>query len=192
MSTIAVAKKNGIAAIGADTLTSCGEQQRERMEMYEGKSKLLAVGESTFAVMGNCSWPLVLTHYLPQMAETPALDSQQAIFNTFLDLHRALKEDYFLCPTEDKDDEFEPSQLNCLIANPSGIYGIDTLRSVLKFSMYYAMGAGDMYALGAMRAVYPSAATAEEVVRAGLEAACYFDGSTGLPLEIRTVKLRVE
>src|SRR5262249_21386298 len=100
-----------------------------------------------------------------------------------------LKEDYFLNPSEDSADEFESSRFDCLIANRSGIFGLYALRSVQEYTRFYAFGSGYAYALGAMHAVYDKANSAEEVVRAGLEASAEFDGPTGLPIEVRSIPL---
>ena len=63
-------------------------------------------------------------------------------------------------------------------------------RSVDEFTQYYSFGTGYRFALGAMRALYDTDATAEEIARAALEAAAEYDDSTGLPLELYSVKLR--
>jgi ATP-dependent protease HslVU (ClpYQ) peptidase subunit len=193
MSTIVVAKKAGRAAIGADTLTQLGFAKlggtRESAAYVANHSKVIRVGESYLAAVGQASWPLVLSSYFAGLAEPPRLESVQAIFEAARELHRALKEDYFLNPNADQDDEFESSQLECLIANRGGIFGLYSLRSVSEYTRFYAFGNGYGYALGAMHAVYDTADSAEEVVRAGLAAAAEFDYATGLPMEVHSVEL---
>lgn len=188
MSTTAIAKKNGYAAIGADTLALLGSV-KESAEYIQNHSKIIKVGESYIGCIGHASNELVLTSYFSRLDKIPLLDSPQNIFEAACKLHKSLKEDYFLNTTENDDDEFESSQVDCLIANPSGIFGLYSLRSVQEYSKFYALGSGQKFALGAMRAVYQKATSAEEVVRAGLEAAVDFDDGSGAPIEILTVKL---
>ena len=188
MSTVVVAKKDGQIAIGADTLTCLGHTL-ESAEYVVNSSKILKVGRSYIAHVGDASWQLVLTSLFKKMGKTPALDSPQNIFETALRLHRSLKKGYFLNTDEDEDDAFESSQFHCLIANPVGIFGLYALRSSHEYTKFYAMGCGSPFALGAMHAAY-ARGTAEEIARAGVEAAAEFDDSTGLPVEVFTMKLR--
>ena len=192
MSTIVVARKEGQAAIGADTLSQLGAT-KESAAYVANHSKVIRVGDSYLAVVGQASWPLVLSSYFAGLTEPPRLESVQAIFEAARELHRALKEEYFLSPSADKNDEendeFESSQLYCLIANRGGIFGLYSHRSVVEYNKFYALGHGYAYALGAMHAVYETAHGAEEVVRAGLAAAAEFDSATGLPMEVHTIQL---
>lgn len=193
MSTIVVAKKAGQAAIGADTLSQLGIDRlggtKESAAYVANHSKVLRVGDSYLAVVGQASWPLVLSSYFGSLTEPPRLESVPAIFEAARELHRALKEEYFLNPNTEADDEFESSQLDCLIANRAGIFGLYALRSVSEYNKFYAFGNGYGFALGAMHAVYDSANSAAEVARAGLAAAAEFDYATGLPMEVHTIQL---
>ena len=188
MSTIVVVKKDGIAAIGADTQTSFGST-KETAEYVVNPSKLLRIGDSVVSTVGDASWGNVLTSYFSTLAEAPRLDSVQGIFETAREMHRAFKEAYFLNSDPDRRDEFEPSNLECLIANPAGIFGLYGMRSVQEYRKFYAFGSGLEYALGAMHAVYDAAPSAEAVARAGVEAGAAFDEGTGLPLEVITIPL---
>ncbi|MDP6839246.1 MAG: MFS transporter, partial [Planctomycetota bacterium] len=85
---------------------------------------------------------------------------------------------------------FDSLQMECLLANPSGIYGIYPLRSIQAYRRYYAFGSGAAYALGAMHARYESAADAQQIARVGLEAAAALDDSTAAPFTLRTMQLR--
>ncbi len=189
MSTIVVVKKSGYAAIGADTLTKFG-YTNERADYVENNSKIIIVGASYIATAGHASIDLVLTSYFTKLKSKPRFDSTQSIFETARRLHQSLKEDYFLNPHEDDDDEFESSQFSWLIANPHGIFGIYRLRSVQEYAKFYSFGTGYRLALGAMHAVYDHTDSAEEIARTGLLAAAEFDDSTGLPIEVYTVRLK--
>ena len=189
MSTAVVVKKDGQVAIGADTLTRLGAMKR-RAEYVERGSKIMQLGESYIAIVGSAAMRQVLDSYFAQHRKAPPLDSRESIFEMARKLHGAMKQDYFLNPSEDDDDPFESSRMDCLIANPSGIFGLYALRSVQEFARFWAFGSGDEYALGAMRVAYPTASSAEEIARAGLEAAADFDASTDLPMEVHTIALK--
>jgi len=189
MSTIVVVKKNGIAAIGADTLTKFGSI-RESAKYIDNHSKIVCAGDNYMAHVGHASFGLVTESYFLQMRSLPKLDSPQAIFRMARAFHASLKEDYFLNPTEDSDDPFESIQHQSLIANQFGIFGLYSLRSVQEYTCFYSFGSGSEFALGAMHAVYNLDLSAEEIARAGLLAGAEFDHSTGEPIEIKTVNLK--
>ena len=118
------------------------------------------------------------------------LDSEQAVFSFACELHSTLKEKFFLNPKDEDDDPFESSQIHVLIANPTGIYGLYDLRSVQAYTRFYSFGTGYKYALGAMYSLYDSKLSAEEIAKAGIEAAAEFDDGTALPLKFHTMKMR--
>jgi ATP-dependent protease HslVU (ClpYQ) peptidase subunit len=188
MSTIVVARKGAQAAIGADTMCTLGAT-KESADYIANHSKMLRVGESYLATVGLASWPLVLASYFARRDEPPRLDSVGAIFEAARELHAALRHDYFLQPAGDSGDEFESTQLDCLIANRRGIFGLYPLRAVQEYTRFYAFGSGYRIALGAMHAAYEAAGSAELVARAGLEAAAEFDDGTGHPIEVRVLEL---
>lgn len=190
MSTVVVVKKNGVAAIGADTMTKLG-RSKQSAEYLKNSSKILKIGDSYIAYVGHASFGLVLSHYFKNLNNIPKLCSPEEIFEMGCNLHVALKENYFLNHTEEDDDEFESSQIQFLIANSSGIFGYHRYRDVDEYKKFYSFGSGDEYALGAMKTLYDTGATAEEIARAGIEAAAEFDDSTALPLEIYTVEMKL-
>ena len=188
MSTVVVVRKGRYAAIGADTLTNYGGCN-ERAQYIKNPSKILRIGESLIATVGHASWHLILSSHFARRKEPPDLTSEQAIFEMARELHRALKEDYFVNPDDEDNDDFESSRLTCLIANRSGIFGLYSLRSVQQYTKFYAFGSGWAYALGAMRAVYDLAGSAEDVALAGLDAGADFDDGTSGPFDIHTLTL---
>lgn len=189
MSTVVVVKKNGVAAIGADTLTKLGSV-KESAAFIESKSKIVRAGEGFFASVGHASFGLVLSSYLDGLEEMPTLDSTRAVFEFARTMHVALKDSYFLNPSEDSDDEFESSQSMSLIAGPHGIFGLYRLRSVQEYTRFWAFGTGFEIALGAMHAVFEREHDAAAIAMAGLEAAGEFDSSTAAPFEIHTIAQR--
>jgi len=189
MSTIVVAKKNSMVAIGCDTLTKLG-RVKEQAGYIRNHSKLIHIGDSHVATVGHASNKLVLQNVFKTLKSTPPLDSVHSIFETSCQIHRKLKEDFFLNPNEDDEDEYESLRMDCLIANPAGIFGLYALRSVQEYTKFYAFGSGWRIALGAMYAIYDIVDNPEEIVKTGLQAAAEFDDSTGLPIDISSIQLR--
>lgn len=188
MTTLAVVKKNGVAAIAADTLTKWGTN-KESADYVANHGKLIQVGDNWLAVTGYTTFILILKDYFSR-SDVPADFSAVApIFRTWQALHGALKEQYFLLPGEDKDDDLESSQMDVLIANPHGIFGVAEHRSVQEFSRFYAYGSGSDLAMGAMYALYDSSLSAAEIARKAVETAAEFDDRTGLPVQVQTMKL---
>ena len=189
MTTVTVVKKDGIAAIAADTLIKWGNA-KESAAYIANHDKILRVGDSYLAVTGYATFKAILRDYFEQSGEDAQLDTPASIFRTWNRLHGVLKERYYLLPEEDKEDALESSRIDCLIANRHGIFGVAAHRTVQEFSSFYAYGSGSDYALGAMYSAYGEAGlTAEQIARRGIEAAAEFDDGTGLPITSFTVQL---
>ena len=116
--------------------------------------------------------------------------SRLAIFESFLALHPLLKEKYFLNAKDEDDDPYESTQIDALIANPFGIFGVHSLREVTEYKKFWAIGSGAEYALGAMFAVYDSAASAEEIAHAGVAAGAEFNNASSMPLSSYMIDLQ--
>lgn len=188
MSTITVVRKNGVAAIAADTMTSFSDT-KETAPYIQGHSKIQSFGENYFATVGHASWGLVMQGYFRQIGGPPKLDSPYAIFEMARELHNVLKSGFFLIGGPDDETGFESSGLNCLIANSYGIFGLYSRRSVQEYTKFYAFGSGADVALGAMWAVYDRLDSAEEIARLGAAAGAEFDSGSGYPVEVFTVPL---
>lgn len=192
MSTIVVVKKDGFAAIAADTLSKNGET-KESAAYVVNNEKIIVVQENYLAIAGPTSGKRVLRHYFNNFKGTVSLNSADAIFAQWLHLHQALRETYFVNPNDDEDASFESSQMDILIANKHGIFGVAAYRSVQEFTRYYACGMGDQYALGAIYARYDDPSlSAEALARLGVEASAEFDDSTGLPVTSYSIKLHAD
>jgi len=190
MSTIVAVKKNGYAAIAADTLTMWGNM-KESAEHIENSEKILKFQDNYLAFTGSASFKLVVGHWLAKARRKPQLDSVENIFDSWLAFHKELKDQYFLRPDDDDFDEFETSRMNVLIANPNGVFSVGVLRDVTEFKRFAAFGSGCDYAIGAMRAVYDDETkSAEDVAKIGIEVAAEFDDGTGLPMNCYRVKLK--
>jgi len=188
MSTIVVVRKGGFGVIAADTL-STSDGGKDSAEYIVNHQKILRSGDSYLGISGPTSAKLAIKDYLASGSDWDFNDVD-AIFRSWLRLHAALKKNYFLNPNEDSEASFESSRLEAVIANSRGIFGVAAHRAVQEFTKFYAYGSGSMYALGAMFALYADPVrSAEEIARAGVEAAAAFDLNTGLPLISYSVRL---
>lgn len=189
MTTVTVVRKGGVAAIAADTLIKWGSA-KESAAYIANHDKILRVGDSLVGVTGTATFTAILRDYFDHSSEEVRLDSPSQIFRAWNRLHGILKERYFLLPEEDKEDALESSRMDCLIANPHGIFGVAAHRTVQQFSKFYAYGSGSDYALGAMYSAYADPQlSAEQVARHGIEAAAEFDDGTGLPVTSYAIPL---
>ncbi|MGD2139994.1 MAG: MFS transporter [Burkholderiales bacterium] len=190
MTTIAVVRKGGVAAIAADTLTKWGSG-KESAKYIANSEKILKVGGNYIAITGNATFKLVLRDYFQEQGRDLNLSNPMEIFRTWNRLHLALKEKYFLMPEEDKEDALESTRIDVLIANTHGIFGVSGHRTVQEFSRFYAYGSGSDYALGALWADYDRKGTsALKIARRAIEAAAEFDDGTDVPVHAFSVKLR--
>ena len=190
MTTIAVVKKGGVAAIAADTLTKWGSG-KESAKYIANSEKIFKIGANYIAVTGNATFKLILKEYFSEQSDEPALSNPMEIFRTWSRLHATLKEKYFLMPEEDKEDALESSRMDVLIANAHGIFGVSGHRTVQEFSRFYAYGSGSDYALGALWADYDRKnLPAAKVAHRAIEASAEFDDGTGLPAQTFTLRLR--
>jgi ATP-dependent HslUV protease subunit HslV len=190
MTTIVVVRKNGIAAIAADTLTKWGTG-KESAKYIANNDKIVRAGDSWIGAAGGATFKIIMRDYFAQPKVRPRFDTTLNIFKTWQTLHSALKDRYFLVTASDKDDTLESSRFDVLLANPHGIFGVGAHRTVQEYVKFYAVGSGTDLALGAMYAMYddPELSAGQIALRA-VEAAAEFDDSTALPANLQTVKLR--
>jgi ATP-dependent protease HslVU (ClpYQ) peptidase subunit len=188
MTTIVAVRKNGFAAIAADTLTTFGNT-RLPAHLDASHDKILHIGNSYVCICGSAAHHLVLANLFSKMPEIQ-LNSKAEIFETFRKLHPVLKEECFLNPKEDEEDPYESSQITALIVNASGIFGVYSMREVFEYTQFWAIGSGHEFALGALHHAYSHHATAADVARAGVEAGIAFDKNSGLPVTLYHVALQ--
>ena len=190
MTTIAVVRKNGYAAIAADTMTKWGSG-KETADYIVNHGKIFRVGNSYLGVTGNATFQAILRDYFARPRVYARFETPLEIFKTWQKLHAILKQDYYLVPGHGEDDAIESSRMDVLIMNPFGIFGIAAHRTVQEFSRFYAFGSGGDIALGVMYATYNEGKrSAEEIARRAIDGAAEFDDSTGAPVTSYTVKLR--
>ena len=180
MTTIVAVRKNGVATIAADTLTTFGNT-RLPSHLDASHDKILHIGDSYVGVCGSAAHHLVLANLL---ARTPdvQLNSKAQIYETFRKLHPILKEECFLNPKEDEEDPYESSQITALIANTNGIFGIYSMREVFEYTQYWAIGSGHEFALGALHQAYKQRKDATKIALAGVEAGIALDKNSAAPI----------
>jgi len=190
MTTIAVVRKNGYAAVAADTLTKWGSG-KESAAYVANNTKIVKIGDNYLGAAGTATFKLILRDYFSQSGVPARFDSTLNLFRTWQAFHAALKERYYLVAVNEKDDTLESSKFDVLVANPKGIFGVGAHRTVQEYRKFYAIGSGTDLALGAMYAAYDNPRfSAEQVARLGIEAAAEFDDATGLPVVSHAVKLK--
>jgi ATP-dependent protease HslVU (ClpYQ) peptidase subunit len=202
MSTVVVVKKAGKVCIAADSLTSFGDLKLN-YEYDAAFDKILHFEKNYLGIVGSAAHQLVLESVFAnnktikkKLDKTPKIDfsSRFAIFETFRALHPVLKENYFLNAKDEDDDPYESTQLDALIANPFGIFGIHSLREVTEYKKFWAIGSGAEYALGAMFALFDKstsaeAISAEEVAHVGVAAGAEFNNASSMPLTSYVIPL---
>lgn len=187
MTTLVVVRKGDQAAIAADSLTTFGDMRLS--ELFDASSeKIVRHGDTYIGFCGSAAHQLVYEN-LFSTAKDLNFNSKAEIYETFRKLHSTLKEQHYLNPKEEEEDAYESTHITALLANPTGIYGIYSMREVFAFRRFWAAGSGREFALGAMHALYDRLDSAEEIARAGVEAGCLFDKNSALPLQVVTVKL---
>lgn len=181
MSTVTIVKKDGKIAIAADTLVKWSTEKNSAKYVVN-HNKILKVGHNYIAVTGQTTGYNALKHYFSRQ-EDVKLDNVNEIFDTWIALHQALKDNYHLDTTGESEAGFEPMSMSVLIANPFGIFAVGSYRDVQEFDKFYAYGSGNEYALGAMYASYNNDEfDAEKIAKLGVSASIDFDDSTGSPI----------
>ena len=187
MTTIVIVRKNGAAAIGADTLWKDGSTMA-RATRIANHSKILRVGDSLVAFTGTLAWQSVIGRYFGRLKRPPDLSSVPKLFEAVLRMRPVLRDRYGLNSGGGSGD-FDSSQFQLLVANPGGAFAVYHDRAIQEFATFYSIGSGCEFALGAMHEAYRTMERPEDIARAGIEAAAEFDEDTGLPAEIFRVEL---
>jgi len=190
MTTIVIVRKGKEAAIAADTLTTYGSQL-ESARYIKNHKKIVKYKDSFFALTGWSASQTALEDLLKKTKEEFLLRNEKEIFNSYVRIHKLLKDEYYLKADKRDSDAFETSRANMLLANSGGIYALSEYRYVKELSRFYAYGSGSDYALGAMFLAYEDKTmSAEDIAKIGVKAGAEFDDSSGLPLHCYTIKLK--
>jgi ATP-dependent protease HslVU (ClpYQ) peptidase subunit len=182
MTTIVVVRKNGEVAMAADSLTTFGDT-RLTADFDRVFDKIVRYKDSLIGLCGSAAHQLVFESLLGQHKDLD-FHSKFAIFETFRKLHPILKDQHFLNPKEEEDDPYESTQIQAVIANGNGIFGVYSMREVFEYTRYWAIGSGREFAIGAMQALYGRLRSAAAVAKAGVEVGAMFDRNSGLPMTL--------
>jgi ATP-dependent HslUV protease, peptidase subunit HslV len=190
MSTIVVVRKGRQACIAADTLTSF-DDVKMHAAYDRHHDKIQVCGESYVGIIGSSAHSLVVDDIFRHGEAHYDLSNRHEIFRSFVKLHAILKKKYYLnVNTKDEsNDPYEPSHIDAVIANKSGIFAVYGLRDTNEFTRFWAIGSGSDFALGAMYAVYDRLDSAEEIARIGVAAGIEFNNASAAPITSRTVTL---
>ena len=191
MTVITAVRKNNFVAIAADSQTNQGRMVIPG-QIRISPQKIHKVAGAYIGVCGSTAHHSVLRSLIRNHQELFCFDGTDAVFETFRSLHPILREDYYLETDEDdSDQEYESNQMSGLIASPSGIFSFFSYREITEYETFWAAGSGDEFAIGAMEAVYKSRKSAKAIAEIGVQAACKFDNSCGLPLESYEIEIEV-
>lgn len=189
MTIIAAVKKDGLIAIASDTSHLLGNTQQQR-EDVNNNAKIIEVAGNYIASTGHASISDCLEYYFDKFKDAD-LTSRRAIFKESLRMHAFFKEELYLSENlTDEEAYFEDMGLDLLIANPTGIFGLYSERSVSEFDKFYAFGTGYRFALGSMYENYPrEELDAKAIVERSVQAAVWFDDSCSGECDVRVIKL---
>jgi ATP-dependent HslUV protease, peptidase subunit HslV len=189
MSSIVVVKKSGKAVIGADSLTTFGRTKFGK-KYQRDPEKIHKFESSYIGIVGDAAHSNVFENIIEKYAEDLRFDSRKHIFETYLHLHEILKDKFHLNPAAAEDVAYQSSQIDALIANENGIFGMFEFREVHEFEKFWAIGSGKPYALGAMFAAYDRCDDPEEIAKIGITASCEFDNACDLPMSVYSLKIK--
>src|SRR5205814_6076601 len=189
MTTIVVVRKGDTAVLAADSLTTFGTT-RLAPAYDRHPQKVLVHGDSFIGIAGSAAHQLVLENLVARVQDLD-FHGKAAIYESFRKLHPLLKDEAFLNPKEEEDDPYESSQMTVMIANPSGIFAVYSMREVFEFDRFWAIGSGRDFALGAMFMLYGNKGkAAAAIAEAGVMAGAEFDTGTAAPVLLHEAKLR--
>lgn len=189
MSIIVVVRKGDQAVIAADTQQS-EDALKLSAKYVSNNEKIVRFGENYLGLAGWAAAQDIMESLIRNHSEQLDFSSRGAIFETMRRMHTTIKNDYHIDTSEEKDQPVESSQMALMVANPNGVFEVDSYRTVSEYSRFWALGSGKMLALGAMHAVYERFESAEDIAGAGIAAACEFDDGCSLPETRYTVRLR--
>ncbi|MBT8131224.1 MAG: MFS transporter [Gammaproteobacteria bacterium] len=189
MSIIVVVRKGGQAAIAADTLQS-DDSLMLRAHHVRNHKKIMQLDENYLGLAGWAASQDIMESVIRNHKAQLDFSDRSTIFETMRRLHSIIKTDYHVDTNEEKDQPVESSQLSMLVANPQGIFEVDSYRTVSEYEKFWALGSGRNIALGAMHTLYDRLDSAAEIASGGVDAACEFDDGCALPANVFTISLK--
>jgi ATP-dependent protease HslVU (ClpYQ) peptidase subunit len=187
MSVIVVVKKNKKIAIAADSNYSVGSLNIKSGYLKD-RSKIIQHGDTFFGLVGATAHEHVIADLLKRYKSKLSFNSEHEIFRSYLAMHDILTQEYYLrTDDEESTQEYESSQIDGLIANPKGIFGIYTWREVYEYEKFWAIGSGRNFALGSLFSTFDELSDAQLIAEKAVQAACEFDDGCELPIKVHTL-----
>ncbi len=187
MSVIVVVKKNKQIAIAADSNYSVGSLNI-KSDYLKDRSKIIQHGDTFFGLVGATAHEHVMADLLKRYKSKLSFNSEQEIFRSYMTMHSILTQEYHLRTDDDESvQEYDSSQIDGLIANPKGIFGMYTWREVYEYEKFWAIGSGRNFALGSLFATYDELSDASMIAEKAVLAACEFDDGCELPIKTHTI-----
>lgn len=181
MTILVAVKKNGRVFLGADRITTFGNEYHTDLV---GGQKIIKLKNAYLATSGYTLLDNVIEHLVQtghKMMDNP-FASRGDVFTFFLELYGELRKAYTL--VDSGKDTYAGIYNVFLVVTPTNIYGISNNLSVSEYPLYAAKGAGSDYALGCLYGLHESIDDGYELVRLSLEAACHFSVYCREPLDI--------
>lgn len=185
MTILVAVKKNGRVFLGADRITTFGNEYTT--DLVNG-SKIMKLRHAYLATSGYTLLDNVIEHLFKsnhKMMENPFRDRAE-VFTFFLELYSELKKSYTLI---DAGKDTYANMYNVfLLVTPSSVYGVSNNLSVHEYEKFAAKGAGSDYSQGCLYGVYDLLDDGFEITRIALEAACHFSIYCKEPIDVIEVK----
>ena len=186
MSVVVAVAKDGHAAIASDSQVNFGDLVVPPANHQA--TKIRRLGRSYLAVTGWALYENILNDFIDPK-KPPSLAGETQIYQFFLRLWKALHDRYGFVndQCEEQHSPFGDLAAAFLVANRSGIYSVASDMSVTRFERYYAIGAGNDFALGALHALYDLDLTAPVLAERAVAAAIAFNPFCGGDIRVHQV-----
>ncbi|NNF17206.1 MAG: MFS transporter [Gammaproteobacteria bacterium] len=188
MSIIVAVRKGDQAVLAADTAQS-DDTLIMKSKYLLNHNKLVQAGDSWIGLAGWSASQDIFESLVRNHEELMKFGTRQEIFDSFIKIHKLMKDEYFIDTQEDKEQPVESSQMSAIIVNPNGLFEIESYRSVSEYSQFWALGSGKRLALGALHALYDQSDDVVAIAKAAVTAACEFDDGCALPLTWQAITL---
>ncbi len=185
MTILVAVKKNGRVFLGADRITTFGNEYSTDLV---NSSKIIKLKNGYLATSGYTLLDNVIEHLYNtdhKMMENSFKDRAQ-VFHFFLQLFGEMRKNYTLVDTG--KDTYATMYNVFLLVTPTSIYGVSNNLAVHEYERYAAKGAGSDYAQGCLYGTYDLIDDAFEITRLALESACHFSIYCKEPLDIIEVR----
>ena len=188
MGTLLAVKKGDELAIGADSFNLIDPQIRSPYFLSPGC--IVEFGGSYIGLSSSLAYQHAFEAALKNLDQrkTPSLVDTAGVYEFFLRMHEILRNHYGMYINFQQGQEFEWSPMNALLINQSGIYKIDSSRSVSKHASLVAIGTGKDIAIGAASALQTSRKSATQIIAAAFEVTASYEALQSEDVTIKTIK----